>query len=80
MSAAVTEELLDSYAEGLAGRLLMILHLDDVRQQFHSDSSVFHDHDRLDLYGYDTASCLCLLMRGRVKVSVWAAKTCQIAS
>ena len=76
----IDEESLDEYASDLAGRLMMLVHLDDVRQGFLSDSAFAQDHERLREYGYDGASCLCLLMRGRVSVSVWSEKVSQIRS
>ena len=73
----ISEEMLDAYATVLAGRLMMLVHLDDVRTGFHSESMIERDHDRLLEYGYDRASCLCLPIRGRMSVSVWRERVAQ---
>jgi len=44
----------------VAGRLLLVLHLEDVRLDCLSRSSRYADHERLEGYGYDMSGCSCI--------------------
>lgn len=55
----VTEHMLDTAAEILAGRLMLIVHLEDVELRCLGLQARLRDHERLALYGYDMSDCVC---------------------
>ena len=73
----IDEEALDEIGHVLAGKLMMIVHIEDVRRGFLSPSFVDRDHDRLLAYGYERGSCVCLVIRGVISLDIWSERTAQ---
>ena len=54
-----------------AGKLALIIHLENVRDGFTSIGQLHHDHDLLEGYGYDMAPCRCFYKEPVVSVVLW---------
>lgn len=62
---------LDEVAGVVAGRLMMMIHLVEVRNGWIGEAGMRHDHDRLTGYGYDLSLCPCPLPKPEVSVHLW---------
>lgn len=71
MTARLSDSDLDKVAGVVAGRLMLMIHLVEVRNGWISESGMRHDHERLACYGYDLAACPCPLPEPVVSVHLW---------
>ncbi len=80
MNGEGLERTIDDLAFNLAGRLEMLVHLDDVKKGYLTKQAILHDHLRMRKWGHDDSACLCFVMTGVVSVDVWAERSPQIVT